>query len=483
MYTSDDTNTIHLSLGYAQAWTSSVYGLQVGQSGSERIWLGMNSGKADLTYTSSGKYVFRLGGVANQIADWNFNNEAIYKDSNGISLSLGTAQGWTSSVYGLNIGTSVSNRMYMGSYSGNMEFAYQENGNYIFRLGSAANRIGAWDFDYYSIWSGEKLYGSGAGVEMSNSPKMFSAHLNSTNYTRLFYSSSSNWGVEGKYGGDTFFRLGSENHIANWNFDSTSIYHTYSSYRHIILSNSESESSTRGKRGFTIYNDDAYVGTYGFKIARFGMITKKDTTQDWTSNGTEYGIQVGYLFEGDGYKDVFRIGQNEANIGSFNIGWYSLRSTNLELINYDTDFVTGQGNKAIINLYQTSGVSDWYNQSSINFYDLSAIDDNHILRGKVTGGYLPIETGGAGYIANARISTANDTAEVIAADDGAGNYGRVILRADTATKIIINGVVVMEVYQGSNGHTQFKMDLPSASYADSGCLYNNGAANSPVYVK
>jgi hypothetical protein len=129
------------------------------------------------------------------------------------------------------------------------------------------------------------------------------------------------WGSQD--GSSTDFVISSDGYakIANFDFNNNSLTNRIGN-KFISFSNSETANAvtndngnTYGRRGLTIFNYNDETKSGGFKVARFGQISKKDDPVTFSST-PEYGIQIMTMINGSG-QDIFRVDSS----GAFFAGW------------------------------------------------------------------------------------------------------------------------------------------------------------------
>ena len=267
--------------------------------------------------------VFHIGSK-NQIANWKFNKDAIYNsktDGTTTHLSIGNAQAWTSSIYGIQVGRDASNRIWLGTIDGVEELRGQIGGQQVFSLGGRSNSIAGWSFNENSLYSGTRFGANGVTIESGTTPTVRITGANATNnQVEMFYSSSSSWGLRGRANSSSGydFQLGSTNQIAGWNFTNGELQHA-DGERYISISNKASGTvnDSRGRRGFVMYNNDSTLpNPNSVKVIRIGMLSNDGflTTYPTTPN---YGIQIWAGTSGGG-NEIFRADNSGAKIAGFN---------------------------------------------------------------------------------------------------------------------------------------------------------------------
>ncbi|NHZ86940.1 MAG: hypothetical protein GWP19_13875, partial [Planctomycetia bacterium] len=119
--------------------------------------------------------------------------------------------------------------------------------------------------------------------------------------------------------------------IAGWAFTTSSLYNDDVTNKHIYLGNSETEriaNADKGKRGLTIYNDDAVTSDGAVKIVRVGMLTNQNTYSTWPST-PNYGFQILQKNSGPTYKDIFRADNTGALIAGWSFNYEKISSNNI----------------------------------------------------------------------------------------------------------------------------------------------------------
>lgn len=221
----------------------------------------------------------------------------------------------------------------------------KNGGEYIFRLGST-NKISCATFTHNLMHIGSLDSGHISLTTNQNYPAI-NVVKNQQNYVRNWFKDDNNWGTFGIIDNKEYFVLGKRNggnpHVANWTFSKNTFYHEdYGKY--LILSNyrgtTDNPLNTKGRRGLTIYNNDSETPVGCIKIVRVGMITDRDTTQNWPTV-PNYGFQLTRRVGNSTYKDIFRADKDGALISSFSFDEKRL-------------------SKKLGNIYATMGESKWF---------------------------------------------------------------------------------------------------------------------------
>ena len=190
------------------------YAIRMGHLGSNKYGI---EGKAIGTDNT----VFKLGEDGNEIAGWTFDNEKF----TGGNLVLNKA-GFISSSNNWHISSSTDNSDPAGFISSS-DFKVSADG----RMTASAGKIGGWLITDDKLSAPNTNIASHAGIflEADATPRIRINRSSSPsdNHLNLFYSSDSNWGIEGKEGGNRVFGLGNPsntgNTIAGWSFDDTKL--------------------------------------------------------------------------------------------------------------------------------------------------------------------------------------------------------------------------------------------------------------------
>ena len=110
---------------------------------------------------SVGGGIFTWSSSTVTAAGWTVISDAIYKSVGGTHVIIGSPDNvpsaWTSAWdHAFSVGTSGSDRIWLGSNGSGYEFAVYDGGSYIVRLGSTVNTIAGWTIDSTAIYSGTK---------------------------------------------------------------------------------------------------------------------------------------------------------------------------------------------------------------------------------------------------------------------------------------------------------------------------------------
>jgi YHS domain-containing protein len=223
-------NGRHISLGKANAWTSAVYGFQVGENTSNRIWLGLDTstGHYELNVKKEGADIVRLGSNINKIADWSIepmllkskvNSSGGYVriySTDSVSDILVTSDG--------NLSGASGNFVQLFSTPTTYGLNIKKGGKTVAQLGST-NQIAGWDFSDYQLYSTSDGYTIRAINAKGTGEPRFEVMKDSQNYVRMFYArNGSGWGIRGVQANNAVFQLGSLNKIAGWSFDHNALY-------------------------------------------------------------------------------------------------------------------------------------------------------------------------------------------------------------------------------------------------------------------
>ena len=98
---------------------------------------------------------------------------------------------------------------------------YAENAYLKGKIVAKTGKIGGWNIDATKLYT--TTWGSvdeGMWMKATADDSELVSYKNTSNYTKLYNSSSTNWGIAGIVDGKNIFQLGSTNKIAGWNFDS-----------------------------------------------------------------------------------------------------------------------------------------------------------------------------------------------------------------------------------------------------------------------
>lgn len=187
--------------------------------------------------------IFELGST-NQIAQWYFDEGVLWSGGQLTQAISETGAGIELNSQVKRITAHIDNNNYIGMYfdtTGNWGLRGKVDSNTVFHLGYETNNmyniIASWNFDYDSLWSGNKSGSGLGGIELNATNKIISVHETGTDYIRMYYTNTSDWGLNGVENGQSIFHLGANsdsnipnNHIANWEFDNYKLYSTNSLY-------------------------------------------------------------------------------------------------------------------------------------------------------------------------------------------------------------------------------------------------------------
>ncbi|MCK9445198.1 MAG: hypothetical protein M0Q14_11805, partial [Tissierellaceae bacterium] len=183
----------------------------------------------------------------------------------------------------------------------------------VFHLGSR-NRIAGWNFTNSTFASQVTIPNTTTPVmEINSSLRHFQIRVSTIEYIKMFYTNSTNWGIEHKYQNTSLFQLGSTNQIAGWHFGTDYMGRNTGGNRFIVMSNNPTVSATVDggasnlRAGFGMFNYDSVLDPLvpAIKLIRVGVVSNPDTANSFPSTPI-YGIQIGVRKPGVGYRDIFR---------------------------------------------------------------------------------------------------------------------------------------------------------------------------------
>lgn len=349
-YTDNQLSTFESSLGdlafsnligKAQLDTTVISGGFLANSLINTVWL--QAQIITTTYIEGMTLNFQQGTIGGWKIDGNLlytgvlaSGSEYHSNSHGIFLRS-TVDGRSIVVKGVNTNSAVS--LWTSPTGSTWGLQGVENGNTIFQLGST-NRIAGWEFSYSTFASQVKIPNTTTPVmEINSSLRHFQIRVSTMEYIKMFYTNSTNWGIEHKYQATSLFQLGSTNQIAGWHFGADYMGMNSGGSRFIVMSNNHIGSATVDggasylRAGFGIYNYDSVLDPLvpAIKLIRVGVLTNPDTSQTFPSTPI-YGIQIGVRKPGVGYRDIFRADSlGNSKIAGVNFDNESMWTTNWRL--------------------------------------------------------------------------------------------------------------------------------------------------------
>jgi len=204
-------------------------------------------------------------------------------------------------------------RLFVNATGGAWGITGMVAGSTIFQLGFI-NRIAGWNFTNSTFASQVTIPNTITPVmEISSSLRHFQIRVSTIEYIKMFYTNSTNWGIEHKYQNTSLFQLGSTNQIAGWHFGTDYMGMNNGGNRFIVMSNNPTVSAAINggvsylRAGFGMFNYDSVLDPLvpAIKLIRVGVVSNPDTPNSFPTTPI-YGIQIGVRKPGVGYRDVFR---------------------------------------------------------------------------------------------------------------------------------------------------------------------------------
>lgn len=166
-----------------------------------------------------------------RIAGWNFDNLRLRNTITSGDIQLGQPT-YQAAQYGLFVGDGTdTNVIKMFTVSDGRGFIQgRVNGNTIFDLRTSGNsQIAGWTFNTATLSKAFTTYTLSIGTEVNGRSSVRGFHVANTtgSISRVSMGTTETgnaWGLWGTLNATNIFRLGDENHIANWTFDTESLY-------------------------------------------------------------------------------------------------------------------------------------------------------------------------------------------------------------------------------------------------------------------
>lgn len=328
-------------IGKAQLDTTVIEGGYLANTLIDTVWL--QAKIITTTYIEGMTLNFQQGTIGGWKIDGNLlytgvlaSGSEYHSNSHGIFLRS-TVDGRSIVTKGINTNSAVS--LWTSPTGSTWGLQGVENGNTIFELGST-NRIAGWEFSYSSFASQVKIPNTSTPVmEINSSLRHFQVRVSTMEYIKMFYSNSSNWGIEHRYQATSLFQLGSTNQIAGWHFGTDYMGMNSGGSRFIVMSNNHIGNATVDggnsylRAGFGMYNYDSVLDPLvpAIKLVRVGVISNPDTSNTFPTTPI-YGIQIGVRKPGVGYRDIFRADSlGVSKIAGVNFDNESMWTTNWRL--------------------------------------------------------------------------------------------------------------------------------------------------------